>query len=246
MRYFIILCLLIGHSANASDTYSRFLEQTGIADILQQFPNDILSAANRHAARCQSTAQSHTPDAQRLFDVLVGRLALKVPRDATQQLVDWYESPTGLKVRELERNDIDETALREFAVNSRRASRFQQIYNNTQTGPLLAAVAVELEYAGWALSGCKQKAEQSGDVKKLHWEVTHGQVIKKEAQSLEQILRADTLHSMAFLMSQLSDPELTEYALVTTKHADIYAELMQSLINTIEIETSEMIAISGY
>jgi len=156
-------------------------------------------------------------------------------------LVEWYKSPTGLKVLELERGDIDDNKLQKFTANASRAARIQQIYNDTVTGKGIASIAVELDYAGWVLSGCTQKAEQSGDAKTASDELIYGQRIKNKFIKLESILRDDMLRSMDFLFSPMTDTELTEYADITRRHAGLHADLQQSLVDAIEMETQELL-----
>lgn len=224
-------------TSTVSEIHAKFMQQTGISAMLKQFPTDIQNAANRHASRCNSTANTRTPGAEQLHNVIIGSLQQKTPEPVARNLVKWYDSPTGRKVLELERGDIDEAELKQFSVNANRVDRIQQIYNNTVTGKGIASIAIELDYSGWTLSGCKQKAEISGDVQKMNKEMIYGQGIKKKYVKLESILRGDMLRSMAYLFSSLSDQELTEYAAVTKENAGIYSELQQSIINAIAVET---------
>ncbi len=227
-------------AAGAAETYAKFVQQAGISAMLRQFPADIVKAADRHASRCDSTANLRTPDAGRLHNVVIGNLQQKTPEALARNLVDWYESPVGRKVLELERFRIDEAELKEFTVAADRVERIQQIYNNTVTGKGIASIAVELDYAGWSVSGCKQKAESSGDVEQMQKEMIHGQVIKQKSVKLESILRDDMLQPMAFLFSSLSDKELTEYAEITQQHVGIYSELQQSILDAIAHEAKEI------
>ncbi len=227
-------------AALSSDTHARFIQQAGISDFLKEFPADIQSAAGRHASRCESEAVAQLPDAERIHNVVVGSIQEKVPELVAKNLVDWFESPTGRKVLELEQAAIDNAKLKKFSVDKKRLERIQQIYNDTVTGKGIASIAVELDYSGWALSGCKQKAEQSGNVQEMQKELSYGQGIRKKFVKLESILKDDMVRSMAFLFSPLSDSELTEYAEITREHAGIYNELQESIIDAIEFETKEI------
>ncbi len=227
-------------AALSSDTHARFIQQAGIAAFLKEFPADIQSAAGRHASRCESEAVAQLPDAERIHNVVVGSIQEKVPELVAKNLVDWFESPTGRKVLELEQAAIDNAKLKKFSVDKKRLERIQQIYNDTVTGKGIASIAVELDYSGWALSGCKQKAERSGNVQEMQKELSYGQGIRKKFVKLESILKDDMVRSMAFLFSPLSESELTEYAEVTREHAGIYSELQESIIDAIEFETKEI------
>lgn len=228
-------------TADSSETHERLTQQTGISAMLKKFPTDIMNAANRHAGRCDTTANTRIPDAEQLSKLIVRQFSQKTPEPAARVLVKWYESPTGRKVRKLETGVIDDGELQQFTVKRSRVRLIQQIYNNTVTGKGIASIAVELDYAGWSLSGCKQKAENSGDIAVMHSEMVHGQNIKKKSAKLESILREDMLRPMAYLFSSLSDPELTEYAKITTQHTEIYSALEQAILDAIALETKHIV-----
>ncbi len=218
-------------------THEQFVQVAGIYSMLQQFPDDILSAAGRHASRCDSAPVSSQPNATRLHNVIVDNLQQKTLEPVTRSLVEWYASSTGQKVLKLEKEQMDDTGFQQFVVDENRLEHIRQIYNNTVTGKGITSIAVELDYAGWSLSGCKQKAERSGDVQKMSMELTHGQAIKKKREKLESVIRDDMLRSLAYQFSSLSDNELAEYAEITSINAGIYSELEQSVVDAIEMET---------
>lgn len=220
-----------------STILEKFVQASGTSSMLQQFPADILSATERHATRCGSSASTRQPDAARLYQVVIDRLQQKTPEPVARNLVDWYESPTGRKVLKLEKQQIDDDAFQQFSVQESRADRVQQIYDNTVTGRGIAKIAVELDYAGWSLSGCKQQAESSGDLQKMNQEMVHGQGIKKKMSKLEAILREDMLDSLAYQFSSLSERELSEYADIIVAYSGVYSELEQSIIDAIGVET---------
>ena len=162
-----------------------------------------------------------------------------------RKLIDWYDSPTGQKVLELEQQEIDDASFQQFIMDEGRADRIRQIYDHTVSGRGIASIAVELDYAGWLLSGCIQKVAASGDVEQMSRETDLGQGIKKKQAKLESLLREDMLQSLAFLFSSLSEPELTEYADVITEHADVFSELERSIIDAIASETTLDIGVRG-
>lgn len=220
-----------------SPTHEELVQASGISSMLAQLPADILSAAGRHASRCDSSVSTQQLDAAHLYKVVISRLQQKTPEPVARNLVDWYKSPTGREVLKLEKQQIDDAVFQQFSIDVGRSDRIKQIYNNTVTGRGIASIAIELDYAGWLLSGCRQKAESSGDVRKMNQEMVHGQGIKKKVAKLESILREEMLHSLAYQFSSLSEGELTEYAEVITEHAGVYSELEQSIVDAIELET---------
>lgn len=223
-----------------SPVYQSFIEAAGVASMLQQFPEDIVSAAGRHANRCDSDGGTDVPSADRIYQSIVSNLTRQMPEPITRSLVDWYESATGRKVLELESLDIDEARLRQFSMDDKRADHIARIYENTVTGRGITDIAVELDYAGWSLSGCQQHAELSGDVKKMREEITYGKNIRKKSSKLESLLRDDLMLSMAYQFSSLSDRELSEYAGVIAEHAGVYAELQQSIVEAIDSEAAAL------
>lgn len=231
-----------GNNTSVPQVHAKFLQQTGIVELLRQFPADIQNAAYRHAGRCESEASTQTPDARRLHNIVVNDIRKSTPAAVARNLVKWYDSPTGRKILELERGKIDELELQKFTVSDSRLDVIEQIYNDTVTGKGIASIAVELDYAGWTLSGCALAAEKSGDLLLMQTEMNYGQGIKKKFVRLESILRADMVRSMAFLFSPLSEAELAEYAEITQGHAGIYSGLQQSVINAITLETKEVAA----
>ena len=231
---------LAADAAGTSGNHARYMQQTGISGMLRQFPGDIKNAAMRHARRCDSSASSRFPGADQLHNAVVGNLRQKTTQAAALKMVEWYDSPTGLKVLDLERGDIDEDELQKFKVDATRSARIQQIYNHTVTGKGIASIAVELDYAGWLLSGCQQHAENSGDAKKVSEELLYGQRIRDKFVKLESILRDDMLRSMDYLFAVLSDSELTRYSDFTLEHSDVHSEFQQSIIDAIEQETRKL------
>lgn len=215
----------------------EFVQVSGVASMLRQFPDDVLSAAERHASRCDSSTDAQPLDVDRLHQLVVSGLQKKVPAPVVRNLVDWYQSPTGRKVLELENQLIDDDGFEQFSTDVGRAGRIIKIYNNTVTGRGIATIAVELDYAGWTLSGCKRKAENEEDAGKISEETNHGEGIKKKLTKLESVLRADMLDSLAYQFSSLSESELTEYANAIARHADLFTELQQSIAEAIELVT---------
>jgi hypothetical protein len=184
------------------------------------------------------------PESARLYDAIAARLGRHTPEPVVRGLADWYESPVGRKVLSLAQLDIDEAKLQRFEVAKKRKALIRRIYDNTVTGQGIAGIAIELEYAGWELSGCRQSAELSGDVKAMNEEMVLGQEIKKKSGKLESLLQEDMLRTLAYQLSSLSEPELKEYAEITEEYAGVYAELQQSIIDAIQSETKEVIVSS--
>lgn len=222
-----------------------FVQVSGVSALLRGFPVDISSAAERHAGRCESTASSRLPEDAGLYQAVIGGLEQKAPIPSVRKLIDWYDSPTGQKVLELEQQEIDDASFQQFIMDEGRADRIRQIYDHTVSGRGIASIAVELDYAGWLLSGCIQKVAASGDVEQMSRETDLGQGIKKKQAKLESLLREDMLQSLAYLFSSLSEPELTEYADVITEHADVFSELERSIIDAIAMETTLDIGARG-
>ncbi|MEM7259514.1 MAG: hypothetical protein AAF404_19235, partial [Pseudomonadota bacterium] len=223
-----------------SPTHLALIKASGVTSMLKQFPEDIVSAAGRHADRCESDSGAGQPDADRIYQLIVSNLTQNTPEPVTRSLVDWYKSATGRKVLELESMQIDDAALQKFSMDRSRTNYIEQIYENTVTGRGITDIAVELDYAGWALSGCQQHAEATGEVNKMREEMMYGQNIRKKSVKLESLLREDMLLSMAYQFDKLTDLELSEYADVITEHAGLYSELQQSIIDAIELETSRV------
>ena len=219
-----------------SAAHKKIVQASGTSSLLQQFPTDISIAAERHAERCESSASTALPDAARLYDAVVGKFQLETPDPIARNLVEWYESSTGRKVLELEKQQIDDAELQQFSMDDDRADRISKIYEHTVTGKGIANIAVELDYAGWLLSGCKQQAENTRDIKKMNQEILHGQGIKKKLVKLEAILREDMLQSLAYQLSSLTERELTEYADIITTHAGVYSAMEQSIVHAVELE----------
>ncbi len=227
-------------AASSPEAHKAFIEKSGISAFLKEFPADMKNAALRHANRCESTAATIAPDVDRLYNVVVSNLQKTVTEAEANALVQWYNSPTGKKVLALERADINDAELQEFTVDASRARLVEQIYNGTVTGKGVASIAIELDYSGWTLSGCRHQAESTGDADQLNKEVAYGEGIKGKITKLESILRDDMVRSMAYLFSSLSDQELFEYADVTRENARLFTDLQQSIISAIERETSQI------
>ncbi len=240
MRHLVLSLILAGWTATttaASDPYLRLLEKTNLAGMFEEFPAEMLVAANRHAKRCATTAAKRAPTAADLTHAVTFRLRQNTSSSEVKQLVDWYVSSTGRKVRKLERAPIDEKLLAQHQADPQRLAQIRQIYHHTATGRFIANVAVEIEYAGWRLSGCMQSAASSGDLKRLKAETVRAQVIKGEAQTLLDLFTDDTVRSMEFALSSLSDAELTEYANTVEHHASTFSLLIDTLLAAIESET---------
>ncbi len=227
-------------AAIGTKNHETFIEKSGISAFLKEFPADIKNAALRHASRCDSTASTSVPDIDRLYQRVVGNLQKSVTDAEVQKLVDWYNSPTGEKVLALERAEIDDAKLQKFSVDPDRFGVVEQIYNGTVTGRGVASIAIELDYAGWSLSGCRQQANSTGNADKLSEEVAYGEGIKGKIARLESILRNDMVRSMAYLFDSLSNQELTEYAGVTQQNNRLYTSLQQAIVEAIEVEAGEI------
>jgi hypothetical protein len=227
-----------------SATHDKIIQVSGIGAMLDQFPADMLDAADRHAARCNSTEHNQMPESARLYEAIAVRLGRQTPEPVVRGLADWYESPVGRKVLSLAQLEIDEAKLQRFEVAKKRKPLIRSIYENTVTGQGIAGIAIELEYAGWELSGCQQRAELSGDVKAMNQEMVHGQGIKKKSGKLESLLQEDMLRTLAYQFSSLGEVELKEYAQITEQYAGVYAELQQAIIAAIQSETKEVIVSS--
>lgn len=227
-------------AASSPEAHKAFIEKSGISAFLKEFPADMKNAALRHADRCESTAATIAPDVDRLYNVVASNLQKTVTEAEANALVQWYNSPIGKKVLALERADINDAELQEFTVDAGRARLVEQIYNSTVTGKGVASIAIELDYSGWTLSGCRHQAESTGNADQLNKEVAYGEGIKGKITKLESILRDDMVRSMAYLFSSLSDQELFEYADVTRENARLFTDLQQSIISAIERETSQI------
>ncbi len=239
-----VLSTQLVESKEYSKTLEKFVQVSGVSSMLRQFPADIISAAKRHASRCDGLATTMQPDEARLYKVVIGRLQQRTDKAQARELVEWYESPTGRKVMKLEKQQIDDAGFQQFIMDSARAERIQQIYESTVTGKGISTIAVELDYAGWLLSGCRQKAENSGDAQKVNQEMLHGQGIKKKMTKLESILREDMLRSLAYQFSALNESELTEYVEILQQHAGVFSEAQKSIVDAIELETKVASAVS--
>ena len=160
--------------------------------------------------------------------------------DEVNQLVDWYISSTGRRIRELESNEIDEEPLLQHTADPWRLAQVRQIYHNTQTDRFIANVAVEIEHAGWRLSGCMQRAASTGDLKSLQTESVLANVIRSEAATLIAMFEADTIRTMEYAFLSLTDQQLTEYLHTTHKHQALFSALIDSLIIAIESEANHI------
>lgn len=222
----------------------KLVETAGITNMLEQFPADITSAAERHADRCKSVAGRSMVDSQNLLSSIVTRTGQQTPDIVARNLVKWFDSDTGRKVTALANAEIDYDELDHYKTDERRESNIEQIYDSTVTGIGISHIAIELDYAGWSISGCREKAGRSGDVKLINDEILYGQNIKTKVGKLEALLRDDMLHSMAYQLDSLSDQELAEYAAVMSQHAGVYAQLQDSIISAIQSATRDMIVSS--
>ena len=227
-------------AAIATKNHEAFIEKSGVSAFLKEFPADIKNAALRHAARCNSTASTSVPDINSLHERVVGNLQQAVTDAEIQRLVQWYNSPTGEKILALERAELDDAKLQKFTVDPERFGVVEQIYNGTVTGRGVASIAIELDHAGWSLSGCRQQANSTADKDKLNEELAYGEGIKSKIGKLESILRNDMVRSMAYLFDALSIQELTEYASVTQQNNRLYTSLQQAIVDAIETESEEI------
>lgn len=227
-------------AAPSSDPFLRLLEKTGLTRMLQDFPTEIQLAANRHAKRCNAVASEQVPAAADLADNLMSSLRQQTSVGEVKQLVDWYVSATGRKIRKLERREIDENLLQQHIADSKRLEQVRKIYHNTDTGRFIANVAVEIEYAGWRLSGCMQSAASSGDLKRLKQETVRAQVIRGEAATLIALFEEDTIRSMEFAFLELTDEQVNEYLQATIKHKALFAILIDSLLKSIDFEAKQI------
>ena len=156
-----------------------------------------------------------------------------------QFLREWYDSATGRKVTLLEQSDIAESEMMQFQTTPVRTEQVVRIYENSGAGVLSTSVAVELEYAGWLASGCLEKVRRSMDAGQIEAEQIYGNVIREQGELLETLFRQDTLHTMEFVLSTLSDSELIEYAEITNRSSKVYKEIVQSLKSAIQSEVGE-------
>lgn len=208
--------------------------------MIAEFPAEIRLTANRHADRCGSIAGRSMPTSDALMQAVISRLRQHSDKSDVKQLVDWFTSTTGRQVRKLERQQFDERELSSHTADRDRLQQIRKIYHNTDTGRFIANVAVEIEYAGWRLSGCMQSAASSGDLKRLEFETTRAQLIKGEAETLLSIFEEDTIHSMEFAFSSLTDEQLVEYHHITEKHTALFSLLIDSLLDAIDKQSKQI------
>jgi hypothetical protein len=245
MRALVLILIFAGWSSTISATpastpYDRLLEKTGLSKMLEELPTEIRTAATRHAKRCESTPAALVPSSTAMANALTERLKQETGIEEVRQLVNWYISSTGRRIRKLERLEIDEKLLLQHTPDPQRLKQVRQIYHNTDTGRFIANVAVEIEYAGWRLSGCMQHAASAGDLKKLQAESVRAEVIRNEAATLIALFEEDTIRTMEFAFSSLTNQQLTEYLQTTDTHAPLFSALIDSLINTIESEARQI------
>ena len=85
-----------------------------------------------------------------------------------------------------------------------------------------------------------QHAASAGDLKKLQAESVRAEVIRNEAATLIALFEEDTIRTMEFAFSSLTNQQLTEYLQTTDTHAPLFSALIDSLINTIESEARQI------
>ena len=226
-------------AANSQRAYSSLIEQVGIDQFLLVAPADITRASQRHASRCGSSAVKNTLTDKSLLNAMVTRLQWQHSSDEVQQLVSWYKSAAGRKTKQLEAQVIDEQIVAQHVPVAERLKDIKRIYHNTANGKLIPQVAVEIEYSGWLLSGCLEKAEASGDIKRVHKEMTRAHEIRQEAVELEALFEQYTLQSLSYLLTPLSNRELSQYADVTEHNANLYGALVNSLVGVIRAESKQ-------
>ena len=250
MRYLFLFLLasLGGCSASAADTqtdtYTLLLSKTGVLKVLKALPADIQRAANQNAARCGNPSVDVTLSSTDFSDSVRSSLRQRATPVEVQSLVTWYTTFTGRKVRRLERQEVDAGRMQQHTADEERMPLVRKIYQHTNTAGFVADIAVEIEYAGWRLSHCVQKAASSGDIKALQMESTRGQLIRGEAQTLRTLFEADILREMEYVLSALDKTEQAEYADVAGKHAALYTAVIDSMIDAIRTQ-SEQIMISA-
>jgi len=220
------------HASNAPATV--LIEQVGLLNLLNQIPAEIHQSAQRQATRCSSMVLEYSDASIAMIIAYRERLDQKLGQAETQELVEWYRSPIGSRIRNLEKAEIDAQALMAFSPDEDRSVHIERIYQNTGVGKLDAGIGVNLEYAGWLISGCKQVAEKSADKKKLAAEIQYSEMIKADTASFEIMFKKDTLHGMSYVFSKLSDDELIAYAEFTEKHSAVYGVLVDELLDSIE------------
>jgi len=220
------------HASNAPAAV--LIEQVGLLSLLNQIPAEIHRSAQRQATRCNSKVLGYSDASSAMIIAFRKRLDQKLGQAETQELVEWYRSPIGLKVQKLEKTEVDAQVLMAFVPDTNRTVQIERIYKNTGVGKLDSGIAVNLEYAGWLISGCKQAVEKSADAKKLAVEIQYSEMIRGDIASFEKIFKRDTLHGMSTVFSKLSDDELLEYAESTEKHSIVYTVLVEELLGSIE------------
>jgi hypothetical protein len=253
-----------GHINSVSKTLAQhpstrlvdtLLQMTGLQQQLPEIRRLFLQAQNRHIHRCglqpadaaDQEARQDGPGrpytAEALQQRLNRQLQLRLQADAVRQMVDWYNSPIGQRVRHSEKKVRSAEAFEQFDTTREapaRAAHIATIEQHTRANRLGTVVGVETEYGGLIFSGCIEFDPQSARAHSAASRINRSlaKAIRSDQKSYEKIFYADTLTGIAFSLQDLDNTELRRYAdfVKSPAMSQVFASLVAAVTDTLRDE----------
>ena len=212
---------------------STLLAVTGITAQLPDIHDMLLQARDSHSDRCQVAADL-IGDGDRfhprhLQNRLVQVLRTQLSEPALTDVLRWYESDLGLRIRNSEKKLRDDASYIPYlnkAAQSpdwrNREASLIKVEKHTLANRLGVMTGVEIEYGGLVLSGCiesyanknrQAKSDHSIDAAEArNPERQRAKITRADQPFFERLFYQDTLDSMAFSLQDVSDRDLADYA----------------------------------
>lgn len=233
----------------SSQQVDTLLQMTGLQQQLPEIRRLFLRAQNRHIQRC-GLQEADTADQEATQDGLSrpytaaalqlrlnSELQLRLQADVVRQMLDWYDSPIGRRVRHSEKKMRSAEAFEQFDATRQapaRAAHIATIEQHTRANRLGTVVGIETEYGGLIFSGCIDFDPQSVQTHSAasRFNRSLANAIRSDQQSYEKIFHADTLTGIAFSLQDLDDTDLQHYADFVKSPA--MSQVFASLVSAVE------------
>lgn len=239
----------------SSQLVDTLLQMTGLQQQLPEIRRLFLRAHNRHAQRCglqpadtanqealpHKAGRPYTPAA--LQKRLNSELQLRLQADTVRQMLDWYDSPIGRRVRHSEKKVRSAEAFEQFDGTreaSARSAYIATIEQHTRANRLGTVVGVETEYGGLIFSGCIDFDPQPVNAQSAASRINRSlaKAIRSDQKSYEKIFYADTLTGIAFSLQDLDNTDLRHYAdfVKSPAMSQVFASLVAAVEDTLREE----------
>lgn len=240
-----------------------------VTGITAQFPDIyemLVQSRDSHSDRCTvSTDSVRNADRyhpQELQATLVQLLKSQMSTPALRDLLSWYESDLGMRIRSSEKTARDETTYDTYLDKARqlpnresREASIRKVEKHTHANRLGVVTGVEIEYGGLILSGCIEswtarhqqstieysvdnshsRNSQQHKSQQRNRERERAKMTRADQPFFELLFYQDTLDSMAFALQDVSDDDLADYAeFVSGKDAShVFSTLVDALKQTL-------------